>query len=598
MLKTLAGRPVSALKRMVRNDQVLASVAALIVGLAAAAGAVGFREAIGAVQSLFLGFHHELVASGVAGQPWWRIVLAPVAGGLLVGILVRWVMPGGRPQGVADVVEASALRAGRMSVRQGVGAAVVSAVSIGSGASVGREGPAVHLGAALASFLGRPLHLTRSQSRTLLGCGVASAVAASFNAPIAGVFFALEVVIGHYALSALAPIVIASVTGTIVSRAWYGDFPAFRVITEDAVSFLQFPAFALLGVASAVAAILLMRLTALVDRKSRELPVPRLLHPAGAGLVVGVVALWYPEILGVGYESMDAALQENYGFVLLVTLAVLKILMTALCLGAGFGGGVFSPSLFIGAMLGGAFGIVASQPFPELSSGHGAYTMIGMGAVAGAVLGAPISTILIVFELTADYRLAMGVMVAVVIASLTTRIWHGPSCFADQLERRGLDLRGGHDMLALRSLKVHDLMRQDHVTVGPDADLDTVRDRLRQAPLNELFVVDAEDRLIGTITLAELGDAAFDQAGDRDRMAGGLARRSPPVLAMSDDLQKAIGRFSEVDEGLLGIVDDRDGTRLMGCLHERDVMRAYNNALVALRAEEHGETLDQGADRR
>ncbi|EDP64708.1 Cl- channel, voltage-gated family protein [alpha proteobacterium BAL199] len=591
MFKTFVARPLVGLKRLVRNDQLLTSVAALVVGFAAAAGAVGFREAISAVQWLFLGFHHELVASGARESGWWRIALAPAAGGLLVGLITYWLMPGRRPQGVANVIEASALRAGRMSFRQGIGAAVISILSIGSGASVGREGPAVHLGAALASFVGRPLHLTRSQSRTLLGCGVASAVAASFNAPIAGVFFALEVVIGHYALSAFAPIVIASVCGTIVSRMWFGDFPAFRLANYEIVSFLQFPAFALLGIACAAAAIALMRLTAMVERTAETLPGPRWLHPAFAGLIVGVVALWYPEILGVGYEATDNALKEQYGFQLLATLAVLKILMTALCLGAGFGGGVFSPSLFIGAMVGGSFGLVASHPFPHLSSGHGAYTMIGMGAVAGAVLGAPISTILIIFELTSDYRLTIGVMVAVVIASLLTRVWHGPSFFADQLKRRGFDLQGGHDMAALRSLKVHDLMRQDHVTVPPEAMLGTLRDRLRQAPLNELFVVDGDDRLIGTITLEELGDAAFDQSHDQELCAENLARRSPPVLARSDDLQKAIRRFGEVDEGLLGVVDDHDGTRLLGCLHERDVMRAYNTALVNLRAEEHGETL-------
>lgn len=590
MLKSLIGRPVMGLKRLVRNDQLVTSVAALVVGLAAAAGAVAFREAIAGLQWLFLGFYHELVASGAREAERWRVILTPAAGGLLVGALARWLMPGGRPQGVANVIEASALRAGRMSARQAAGAAAMSAISIGAGASVGREGPAVHLGAALASFVGRPLHLTRSQSRTLLGCGVASAVAASFNAPIAGVFFALEVVVGHYALSALAPIVIASVTGTIVSRIWFGDFPAFRLGDHEIVSFLQFPAFALLGVACAIAAIALMRLTEIVELRTSDLPM-RWLHPAAAGLAVGGIAVWYPEILGVGYEATDNALKEQYGFQMLVTLAVLKILMTALCLGAGFGGGVFSPSLFIGAMVGGAFGIVATHPFPDLSSGHGAYTLIGMGAVAGAVLGAPISTILIIFELTSDYRLTIAVMIAVVIASLITRVWHGPSFFTDQLKRRGLELQGGHDMAALRALRVHDVMRHDHIAVPVDATLDTLRDRLRQAPMNELFVVDADDRLVGTITLAELGDAAFDHSQDGERCAGDLARRSPPVLAMSDDLQKAIRRFSEVDEGLLGVVDDHDGTRLMGCLHERDVMRAYNTALVNLRKEEHGETL-------
>lgn len=591
MFKTFAERPAEGLKRLIRNDQLMISLAAVVAGFAAAAGAVAFRESIDILQWVFLGFFSEMVVSGALEAPTWRVMLAPAAGGLVVGLFLKYLMPGGRPQGVANVIEASALRAGRMSGRQAAGAAFVSAVSIGCGASVGREGPAVHLGAALASYLGRPLNLTRSQSRTLLGCGVASAVAASFNAPIAGVFFALEVVIGHYALSALAPIVIASVTGTVISWMWFGDFPAFAVPVHEIVSFLEFPAFVLLGITCGIAAIVLMRAAAWVESQRDRLVTPRWTHPALAGLVVGVVAVKFPEVLGVGYEAMDRAINASYGFHLLVSLAVLKIALTALCLGAGFGGGIFSPSLFIGAMIGGAFGILASMPFPHLASGHGAYTLIGMGAVSAATLGAPISTILIIFELTEDYRLTIVVMVAVVIASLITKVWHGSSFFTDQLRRRGLDLQGGHDMAALRNLRVHDLMRQDHVQVSADADLETMRDRLRQAPHNELFVVDAEDRLVGTITLADLGEAAFDTSKDRSVVALDVARKSPPSLTLSDDLQRAIRRFAEVDEGLLAVVDDTETRRLIGCLHERDVMRAYNSALVNLRAEEHGEKL-------
>lgn len=579
------------LKRLVGNDQIVMSVVAVVVGGAGAGGAIAFRESIDFLQLLFLGFRSELVATNAAQLEWWRLILAPTAGGLLIGLFCKYVMPGGRPQAVADVIESSALRVGRMSMRQGLGAAVISATSIGCGASVGREGPAVHLGAALASFLGRPLNLSRSQARTLLGCGVASAVAASFNAPIAGVFFALEVVIGHYALSAFAPIVIASVFGTVLSRAWFGDFPAFIVPSHPITSFLEFPAFMILGVVCAVAAIALMRATEFVDLQRRRLPLPRWLHPAAAGLVVGIVALEFPEILGVGYEGMDGALNEAYGLYLLVTLATLKILMTALCLGAGFGGGVFSPSLFIGAMIGGAYGIIASMPFPHLSSGHGAYTLIAMGAVSAATLGAPISTILIIFELTGDYKLTVGVMVAVVIASLITRVWHSPSFFADQLRRRGVHIQGGHDVAALRSQKVHDLMRQDHVTVSAETGLDSLRSRLRLAPMNELFVVDADDRLIGTITLADLGEVAFDSSKDREYTAVDLARKHPPFLETGNDLQRAISRFSEAEEGLLAVVDSAERMRLIGCLHERDVMRAYNQALIRQQAEEHGETI-------
>ena len=242
-------------------------------------------------------------------------------------------------------------------------------------------------------------------------------------------------------------------------------------------------------------------------------------------------------------------------------------------------------------MVGGAFGWLSRIPFPELHSGGGAYTLIGMGAVSGAVLGAPISTILIIFELTGDYRLTIGVMIGVVMASVLTRVLYGHSFFADQLKRRGLELQAGHDVAALRSLRVHDLTRDDHVTVRQDANCDEIRDNLRHAPQNELFVVDEKDRLVGTITLADLGDVAFDKSQDPDHSARDLARRNPPVLAMGDDLQRAIRMFTKVDEGLLAVVDDVESMKLVACLHERDVMRAYNQALIAQRAEEHGETL-------
>ncbi len=576
-------------RRLGGNDLLVMSTLALGVGAIASMGAVAFREGIDLVQWVMLGFRSELVASLAAEQPAWRILLMPALGGLIVGLLVRYIVPGRRPQGVADVIEASALRGGRVSARAGLTAAIVTITSIGSGASVGREGPAVHLGAALASFIGRPFHLSRAQARTLLGCGVASAVAASFNAPIAGAFFALEVVVGHYALPAFAPIVIASVTGTVISRIWFGSFPAFVIPPNEIQSFLEFPAFAILGVASAVVAIVFMRAIPMANQAFMALPLPRWSHPALAGLMIGAVALQMPEILGVGYEATDGALKEQYTAAMMLGLLVAKVAATAICLGAGFGGGVFSPSLFIGAMLGGTFGVLATLPFPELSSGHGAYTLIGMGAVSGAVLGAPISTILIIFELTGDYELTIGVMVAVVIASVITRQFHGVSYFMDQLERRGLRLQGGHEVALLGALKVHDLARDDQIVVKADAPIAEIRDKLRYAPMNELFVVDDTERLAGTVTLADLGDTAFDRSHDAELTALDVARRKAPFIETGDDLQRAMRLFAEVDEGILAVVDDAQNGRVVGCLHERDVMKAYNAALVRLRAEEHGE---------
>jgi CIC family chloride channel protein len=576
--------------RLRRNHQLILLCLALVIGLVAGLAAVAFRYAIDGFQRLSLGFGGENVASLAAGLAWWHLLLVPTAGGLAIGLFVHFFMPERRPEGVADVIEACALKGGHMSLFTGLKAALVSTASIGVGASVGREGPVVHLGASLGGWAARRLRLGRGLSRTLLGCGVAAAVAASFNAPIAGTFFALEVVVGHYALSAFAPIVIASVTGTLVSRAHYGDFPAF-VLPEDWIitSILEFPAFALLGVVCAVAAIVFMRSVMFTEEVVGQVPIPRWSRPAVAGLLVGAIALAFPEVLGVGYEATDSALSELYPLWLLLTLIALKTAATAICLAGGFGGGVFSPSLFIGAMLGGAFGIVASTAFPDLSSGHGAYTLIGMGAVAGAVLGAPISTILMIFELTGDYALTIAVMIATVISSTITQQVHGFSFFHWQLDRRGISLKEGREVKLLRETKVTSVMERGHQVVPATASLGEVRDGLQTAPGGELFVVDEEGRLTGSITFRDLHEAAFDDSNDGAPSAGDLARVKPTALMAEEDLATAVRVFSACGEAHLPVVRDRETMELVGVAHEHKVMSAYHQALVQARAEERGE---------
>lgn len=563
----------------------------LLTGAIGAGAAVAFRDLIGLIQTFALGFGSERVASLAALQPWWRVLLAPAAGGLLIGLFIHYVMPGRRPQGVPHVMEAVALDSGRMDIRAGLGAALASAASIGVGASVGREGPVVHLGAALSSWVAQRLHLSRSLSLTLLGCGVASAIAASFNAPIAGVFFALEVVVGHYALSSFAPIVIASVTGTIITRLYYGNFPAFAIPPRTIASFLEFPAFALLGIVCALLAIAFIKGTALVEDGMKRAPIPPWSRPAVAGLVVGAVALAYPQVLGVGYETTDAALAESFPFALLLTLLALKLALSALCLGAGFAGGVFSPSLVIGALAGAAFGIVAGGAFPHLSSGPGAYAIVGMGAVAGAVLGAPISTILIIFELTGNFTLTIAVMIGVVIATVITQQVTGRSFFTNQLARRGITLEGGRETRLLKDKTAADLMRSDFEKVSADLKLPAVRARLQADPLGELFVVEPGEggRLVGIITLGDLGAAAFDTARDADLTARDVARLNPACLPATADLEAARRAMDSLAEHQIAVVADAESKRLVGYLRERDITQAYHAALMQARREERGE---------
>lgn len=561
-------------------------ILAVIIGLLGGGTAILFRETISFIQSFAIAPQYDRLPDILEKIAWWQILLSTTLGGLIVGWLSWKFIPGRRVHGVADVVEANALRDGNMDIRTGILSALSSAVSIGAGASVGREGPVVHLGATVGAWVADKLHLGRSLARTLLGCGVAATVAASFNAPIAGWFFALEVVVGHYALGASAPVVIASVAGTMVSRGYFGDFPAFIITGHEVKSFLEFPAFALLGVVSAATAILFMRSIALVRQTANASGVPIWLQPAVGGLLVGAIALAFPQVLGVGYAATDDALREDLGLTLLFALLAAKLAATAISLGSGFGGGVFSPSLFLGAMVGGAFGVLATLANPELSSGVGAYTIVGMGAVAGAVLGAPISTILMIFELTNDYALTVAVMVATIVSSLLTRHLFSHSYFTWQLEERGLNVREGHEQRILRDVKVRDVMADDADAVRPAARMTEVRERLGASSYGTLFVVDDSGVLHGTITLADLAETAFDTELDVLINAEDVARLHPPVLDVAQDLGIAMRAMQTADEDHIAVVEDRASQRFLGVVHQRDVMMAYRRAVLAARGEE------------
>ena len=582
------GYSLILLRRFFRNDQLVMAALALLVGGAAAAGAVALREAIALVQWLYMGFSTEQVVSFAQDLPWWRILITPILGGLTIGLFFKYVMPKSGPQAVTDVVEAAALKDGQMTGKAGVAAFFASVVSIGSGASVGREGPAVHLGAVLASVISKRLRLRRTNMRTLLGCGVASAVAASFNAPLAGALFAHEVVVGHYALRAFAPVVIASVTGTLVTRSWFGDFPAFVLPIYDIRSFWEFPAFALLGICSAVLAISFMKSVTIAEDVVRKTSIPVWLRPAAGGAAVGLIAIWFPHVLGVGYETTDLALNDRLGLWLLIAVLVAKTAATAISLGCGFGGGVFSPALVMGAMLGGAFGVIATGFFPHLSSGHGAYTLVGMGATASAVLGAPISTTLIIFEMTGDYSITIAVLVGAVIASVVTDQFHGRSFFEMMLVRKGISLEGGRERRMVKSTHVRDIMKSDFVTVHTSADIEQVRGLLCVAPHGELFVIDDKGRLFGTIMLPDLQEVAFDHSIDGIVNAGDVARQHPPALCADEDIEAALKIMEDTGEEHLPVIADEDSQEVVGFVHELDVLNSYNAALRRLRAEDKG----------
>ena len=519
-----------------RKKQPLVWTLALAIGVGTSLAAITFRELIGAVQWTWLGTMSEQVASAARVLPWYMVLFVPAMGGLLVGLFLHYIQPQRRPLGVADVIEAKHAPEDSLHFWPGVGSALVSATSLGFGASTGREGPIVHLGATIAASISRLFQLPRSSNRVLLACGVAGAVSASFNAPIAGVLFAHEVILGHYALSAFAAIVIAAGAATIISRLYFGDAVAFSIPDYQITSFWEFPAFALLGLVCALVAVLFQYALIGTDYVARTVQAPTWIRPAIGGLAVGFIAIWFPQVLGVGYQATDLALRNQLPLDLMLTLVVLKTAATAICLASRFGGGIFSPSLYVGAMAGGAFGLIAASVFPDMASSQGLYAILGMGAVAAAVIGAPLSTTMIVFELTGGYTLSIALLLTVSIATGISIAVHGRSYFYWQLESRGIAVSDGPHSQLMRQVRVIDFMER------LPADLDE-----RPPPLEE----------------------------------------GAPRLLTSDTMERALRIFDETGDDEIPVVRAAALSQTVGYARQVDALRHFNEALIDASIEEH-----------
>lgn len=576
------------LRRVLRNEHLLLGVMALAVGAVAAYGALFFRLGVDAIQEIAFGAPLDVAVPSLETLAWWHIMLVPTVGGLMIGLFLHYFHGGGRAHAIAHVIEASALRGGKMSLKDGLVSAVVHGASLGVGASTGREGPLVHLGATMSSWISGKLHLDRSQSRTLIGCGVAAAIGSLFNAPVAGAVFAIELVVGNLSLKAGAPIFIAAVTGTAIGRFYFGSEPSFAVPEHQLISLWEFPAFMLLGVVCAIVAIVFMRAILAVDAGMSRTPIPKWLQPAIGGLLLGLLALEVPQVLGVGFTTADVALRGGFALDFLLILIAAKIVAVAISIGFGFGGGVFSPSLVLGATVGGAFGFVAGGIFPELFSGVPAYALIGTGALAGAVMGAPLSTIFIIFELTGSSELTVAVMIATAVASILTHQFYGKSFFHAQLLRRGLNVSSGHDQAVLEGISVARVMRRNVPSIINTAPLDQLHAKLRESPHGEVYVVDGDNMLRGIVNYADMNAALLSPEDEnRPSNVGELAHASGDVLTVSDSLEQAMRLLEGTERQSVAVVASRDSMALRGTVNALDVTRAHNDALLSARAEEH-----------
>ncbi|MEE8471319.1 MAG: chloride channel protein, partial [Dehalococcoidia bacterium] len=516
---------------------------AALVGVVAGLGAVAFRELIDAFHSLF--FDGGAQAFGFLGR--YYVILIPAIGGLLVGLLVHFFAREAKGHGVPEVMAAVAARGGRIRARVSIVKTLASSICIGSGGSVGREGPIVQIGSSLGSAIGQRLRLPDEWMRTLVACGAAGGISATFNAPIAGVFFALEVILGKFITRSFGFVVVSSVVADVVAHAFLGDTQSFIVPAYELVSAWELPLYVGLGVAAAVVSVVFIY----VLYKSEDIfdawRFPEYLKPVLGGIIIGVIGLYSLDLLGVGYEAVERALLGNIALSTLLVMGALKIMATSITIGSGGSGGIFAPSLLMGAMFGGAFGEMAHRFFPTITAPTGAYALVGMAAVFAGAARAPITSIIILFEMTRDYDIMLPLMLAVVISTAVSRGLRAEGIYTTKVLRAGIDLRRYEEVDLMRSIAVGEAMTQNFPTVSPKMPVNKLVTKLTRTGHHGFPVVDEDGRLFGVVTLADVEAALTDS--DVELKVEDIATRSPIVAYPDQSLYEVMLRLGAKDVG-------------------------------------------------
>jgi len=551
-------------------------VLGIVSGIGGGLGAVAFRWLIQVFHALFFD------AGGAAFSslgPFYTVVL-PALGGAIVGPLTVFLAPEARGHGVPEIMQAVATQGGRIRPRVAVIKALASSVCIGSGGSVGREGPIAQIGAALGSMLGMRLGLPEKRLKTLVACGAAGGIAATFNAPIGGAFFALELILGEWSAEAFAPVVIATVIAASTGRTVFGDAPAFAVPDYHMRGPHELPYFILLGLVTGAVAVVFIRAITATESAFDRIPVPRYLLPVIGGLVVGVIGLHDSTLYGVGYGKIQELLTAPQALIWpLLILIALKLLAASVTLGSGGSGGVFSPSLYIGALVGCVFGVFADSYLPGAPTVPAAYALVGMAAVFAGASHAPVTAILIVFELTADYHMILPLLLAVGTSVLTARLICRFSIYNIKLVRHGVHVQLGHDIQVLSEVSVADTMTRRVDTLPVDAPVSEIMAVFERTRHHSLPVTDDQGRLCGLVTLSDVERAGPDA---RNKTACEIASHRLAIAFPDDSLNDALRKMGIAGVGHLPVVDPDDHARLLGIITRQDIVSAYKRALMRL----------------
>ncbi len=516
---------------------------------------------------------------------WYRYILLPLTpavGGLLVGALVWWFRLEPESAAAAEVMKWTAVDGGRVRKRVILGRLLTTSVFLGSGGSGGREGPIAQICGAMGSTLGQWLKVSTERLRLLVGCGAAAGIAAAFNAPIAGVIFTVELILADFNVVSFLPIVIASVMATTTKRLVQGDIPAFEAPPYMLVSPWEIFLYFILGILCGLVSVAFFKLYFAADTFfKKRVTLHPILKPALGGLGVGIIGVFLPEVFGSGYETMDLMLNDQMLWTTAILLIVFKIVATSISLGSGGSGGIFAPSLFIGCMVGGAFGSLANQFFPGDVATPGGYAMVGIGAVMSAVVHAPLTNILMGYELTGNYQIILPIMTSCIMSAYVMTWFSTESLYTEKLRRRGIRLWRGRDLAVMDQIKVGEVMRKTVTSIREDQPFREIMGMITTSRDSYFPVVDADGKLSGVISLQNVREILLESEDLADLIiAKEIATPKVITVDAADNLNDAMARFTEIDIEQLPVVSADDPRKVIGMISRMDVMATYKKEVL------------------
>jgi CIC family chloride channel protein len=550
---------------------------AIIIGVAAALGNIAFRTSIQVIQIFFYDTGEEVVLHALQNTPVYKIVFIPAFGGLIVGLIQRYYKSEGH--GVSMVIKAIVTKK-RISPLVAFFTTLTSSITLGSAGSAGREGPIVQIGAALGSWIATLFRFPAGKIRFAIASGAGGGLAATFNTPMAGAMFTAEALLGRFDFKVFAPVVISCVTATVVSRAYFGNHVTFIAPDYLFTNWYELFLYALLGLFVGIVGAFFLKFFFLTTKFFSRLKLPDFIKPAVGGLLVGGIGVFCRNIMGVGYGTIMEILNLQLAGYFLLLLLGLKILATSLTLGSGGSGGLFVPSLFIGAALGGLGGFIFSVILPEAGVNPGSYALVGMGAMLAATMRIPITSILMIFEITQSYQVVLPIMATTIIAHVASSWLEKDSFISRPLAEEGVNLEYENDLAVLENTSVQDMMLKGAMTFNEDTPLLKMVEDIRRHPHQYFPVLSEKGMLISTITLKDLRDALFDPNIDNKTLTAKDFCHQPPVSISPDSsLAEALAVFGMNEAGDLPVASKTpEGLLYVGLLRRSDILRAYKKS--------------------